>query len=241
MTLKRLVNLLVFVYVALGFSQVQAQSLHTAVSTQMKITDHLNATAHLSSGTYDKLSGVSKYALSVSASYTFGKHLTFAAGTAIVMHHGQEKELDDDQIRPSFWQPRWRTFISISPKISFLGFNAFYRTRFQALLRGNRNLTLIPSGDNYFLDGETTLTWAHRIYAEHPLGKFTPYVSFDLFNSLDNKLKVTHYQVALGTYYFITPKHRLGLFGRKIFRPDGTKTAEGNYVIGLTYQFRFTL
>lgn len=232
---------LLTIWLVLGVIPAQAQSLHTAISVQAKITPKLNATVFLSRRSYDKFRGTSSSTLSVSSSYTFSPHLSTAAGTALVMNHTHEKELVSGDIRPSFWQPRWRTFVSISPRVSFGKFNAFYRSRWQILVKGDKTVTLQPSGDIDVIEGETTFTWAHRLYAERPSGHFTPYVSFDLFNAMDDKFKITHYQFALGSYYFLTPKNRFGLFCRKIFRPDGVKPANGLVVIGVTYQQRFSL
>lgn len=232
---------IMIIWFALGLASGHAQSLHTAISTQAKITDRINATALMSRGSYDRFKGTSKTTLSLSVNYIFSPHLSVAAGSSLVVSHTQEKALSSGLSRPSFWQPRWRSFISVSPRVSLHGFNAFYRSRIQMLVKGDKSLRLIPSGDPDLIEGATTFTWVHRLYAEHPFHRLTPYISYDLFNSIDYKFKVTQYQIALGTYYFLTPKNRFGFFTRKIFYPDSNVPPTGSMLIGLTYQYRFVI
>jgi hypothetical protein len=240
--MKKLIFALVAI-VAAAFP-ANAQSLWLSANAKYKVMKRLNVSVEAEARSLDELSGVGRWSLSAGVDYKLFKPLKVAAGYAYLRQKYDLSFTRKGNMIPSYWANKHRFYFSLTGELSFHRFTFSLREQYQYTYRQEQTVAkyaadgVTPKPDE-LLAAKSKNILRSRLEVEYNIRKshFTPFVSFEIYNSLSNAFDLDKIRYTVGSSYKFNNHHSVELFYRYIDRSDDDDNS--NHVIGAGYTFKF--
>lgn len=223
---------------------MQAQSIWASAEASAKITKAFGVYVEAEYRTHDKVSSTERWAGTLGLEYKALPYLKLSGGYAYIHQHTLKEVTKKGNIIPPYWQPRHRAFFALTGSIDWNRFSFSLRERYQYTYRTGQS---VPKFDS---DGVTpkspeviTSKGKHilrsRLEVEYKIkkSKFTPYISYEIYNSLTDGFAVDKSRYTIGSSYKINKKHSVSLYYRYQDSADEDDEDSG-HIIGVGYKFK---
>ena len=193
--------------------------------------------------TSNKLESTERWGIGANFGWKPLKWLKVGADYSFLYSHRPERTTKKGNFVEDYWQPRHRVGVSLTGSLKFNRWELSLRERWQytrnqgvnALKFGpdglDKGYEYIPVRNRHVLRSRLKLEWG--IKKKCP---FTPYVSAEMYNSLNKAFQVTKVRYTAGCDYKIDRHNSVGLFYRFVDSYDNDETNLN--VIGLEYAFK---
>lgn len=226
-----------------AISSLQAQSLWTSAEAKMKIAKGLNAFAEGEFRTHDGMSSTERWAGTIGLDYKLYPFLKLTGGYTYIHQHTETEITKKGNIIPPYWQPKHRAFLSVTGSYKWKRFTFSLRERYQYTYRTEQSVPKfdedgVTPKDDEWIEGKSKHVLRSRLEVEYNIkkSKFTPFASFELYNSLSDAFEVDKSRYTIGTDYKISNKHAVSLFYRYIDKSDSDE--DSGHVLGIGYKFK---
>lgn len=236
-------SLVAILVAILSVSSLHAQSLWTSAEVKAKLINNLNASAEIDYRTHDGMSSTERWAGTIDLTYKALPYLKVSGGYSYIHQRTETKVTKKGNVIPPYWQPKNRAYFSLTGSYKWNRFTFSLRERYQYTHRTEKSVPKFGSNgnpkDDELISGKDKNTLRSRLEVEYSIRgcNFTPFVSYELYNSLNNGFSSEKSRYTVGTDYKITKQHIVSLFYRYIDHSDDDEDA-GN-VIGIGYKFKF--
>lgn len=245
---KYLIVSLVVLFV--GIASGKAQSLWTSADIKAKVTTGLKAFAEAEYRTHNELSSTERWSGTVGLEYEPWKFLEMTAGYSYIHQQTVDETTSKGNFIPAYWQPKHRGFFAVTGKMKWKRFNFSLRERYQYTYRTSQavdkydmykkdgTLKDTPDLDYEWIESKGKQVLRSRLEVEYDIKKspFSPYVSCEMYNLIEENFGVEKTRWTAGTSYKINKKHSVDLYYRYIDQSDDDE--EGGHVIGVGYSFK---
>ena len=217
------------VWLDAGVSKSWQKKYSVGINAQYRTTDALNST--------------DRWAVGADFGWKPMKWLKVGADYSLIYQHRPERITNKGNIVESCWQPRHRVGVNVTGSVKFGFFTLSLRERWQYTRQQGVNARKhAPDGSDKgweYVRPKDRHVWRSRVKAEWGIRKkcpFTPYVSAEMYNSLNNGFSVTKMRYTGGCDYKINKHNSVGLYYRFV---DSYEPGDRNLnVIGAEYTFK---
>lgn len=237
---KRLIFLPMF---ALMASSACAQSLWTSVDVKKEIGNGLSATVGGECRTTDGVDGFERWAVSAGLGYKPWRWLKLSAGYTYIYQHTDSRTTKKGNIVSDYWQPRHRTYFSLTGSYEWNHMTFSLRERYQYTHYTSQSVAKYDGDDgaqkaDEQIEAKDKHTLRSRLQIDYNIRKsgLTPFVSAELYNDLSSGLAKEKTRWTVGTEYKINKWNTVSLFYRYIDRADDDDI--DRHVIGVGYQLK---
>lgn len=172
------------------------------------------------------------------------KWLKVGADYSFISQHRLARTTRKGNLVDDCWQPRHRVGIDVTGSLKFGFFSLSLRERWQYTRQQGVNARKYdPDGNDKgweYIAPKNRHVWRSRLKLEWGIRKkcpFTPYVSAEMYNSLNNGFAVAKMRYTGGCDYKINRHNSVGLYYRFV---DSFEAGDRNLnVIGAEYNFKF--
>lgn len=212
-----------------GASKTWAKKYTVGVNAQYRTTDSFKST--------------DRWEVGAEVAWKPIKWLKVGADYGFMYTHRPERETRKGNFVEDYWQPRHRVGVNLTGSVKFGRFDLSLRERWQYTRQQGVNAhkfgpdgedkgyEYIPVKNKHVLRSRLKLEWG--IKKKCP---FTPYVSAEIYNSLNNAFSVSKMRYTAGCDYKINRHNAVGLYYRFV---DSFDAGDKNLnVIGLEYSFK---
>lgn len=221
---------------------LQAQSLWTSAEMKAKIANGLSGYVEGEFRTTDGLGGTERWAASAGLNYNICSWLKMSAGYTYIHRHVDGRITKKGNIVSDYWQPRHRASFSLTGNYSWNRFTFSLRERYQYTYRTEQSVPKWDGDDgsekqNELIEASHKHVLRSRLKVEYNIRKsgFTPFASFELYNSLSD-FQCEKSRWTVGTDYAFNKRHSISAFYRYIDRSDDDDA--NGHVIGVGYSFK---
>ncbi|MBQ4519199.1 MAG: DUF2490 domain-containing protein [Bacteroidaceae bacterium] len=248
MKIRYLVMSVALLFVGIG--HCKAQSLWTSADIKAKVTTGVKAFAEAEYRTHNEFSSTERWSGSVGLEYEPWKFLELTLGYSYIHQQNEDRLTKGGNIELSHWQPKHRGFFAVTGKAEWKRFSFSLRERYQYTYRtskvvekydmydGDGVLRPVPKLEEEWNAGEGKQVLRSRLEVEYDIKKspFSPYVSCEMYNLIEENFGIEKTRWTVGTSYKINKKHSVDLYYRYIDQSDDDE--EGGHVIGVGYSFK---
>ncbi len=193
--------------------------------------------------TADKLESTDRWAVGAYVGWKPLKWLKVGADYGFIYSHRPERITKKGNLVESYWQPRHRVGVSVTGSLKFGRWELSLRERWQYTRNQGVNAKKFDPDGSYkgyeYVPVKNRHALRSRLKLEWGIKKkclFTPYVSAEMYNSLNNAFSVSKMRYTAGCDYKIDRHNAVGLYYRFV---DSFDSGESNLnVIGLEYSFK---
>jgi len=221
-----------------------AQSLWTSVEGKVKVVKGLNAYVEGENRTANGFGGAERWAASVGLDCKVLPWLKLSAGYTYIYQYTESRTTKKGNVISGYWQPRHRASFAIVGSYNWNRFTFSLRERYQYTHRSDKNVAKYDGDDgsqkeDEYIEAKNKQVLRSRLEVDYSIRKsgFTPFVSAELYNDIDNSMAKDKLRWTVGTEYKINKQHSVNLFYRYIDKVDDDDS--NNHVIGVGYQLRF--
>ncbi len=214
------------------------------ISASKKIAKGMEASIEAEVRTQDAVSQMERWSIGADLDYKFNKWLKADLGYALLMRNIPERtsnKYDWEQ----YWSPRHRAFASVVgtwklPK----HFSLSLRERYQFTYETQQNVERYYIGttkrasdkvegdeSEHLLRSRLQLSWGRKKCA------WSPYLSVEALNSLNDSFHLEQMRYTLGTDYKINKKNSMGLAYR--YKDKNNSEESKGHLITLKYSYEF--
>ena len=227
-----------------GYAQSDDFGIWTSAEVKKKLTTKLDASVEGEFRTRDGLSEVERWAASVGVAYKFNSYLKADVGYTYIYAHRESETTKKGNIISDYWSPRHRLSVSLTGSYKWNRLEFSLRERYQMTKRTAQTVSKYDGEDGSQKDDEeipakTKSVLRSRLQVEWDIKKsrFTPYISAELYNSLDDGFSLDKTRYTIGTAYKFNKHHSLDVFYRYQNKSDDDES--NGHVIGVGYRFKF--
>lgn len=235
---------LIILCLAVLSQTVSAQSIWTSAEAKYKVTKNLGVSAEGEYRTNDGVSATGRWDVSIGADYKILKQLKFSTGYTFIRQRVEKEVTKKGNIIPAYWQPKHRFYADLTGSYDWNRFTFSLRERYQYTYRTEQSVPKFDSdGVTPKSDEEIAAKSKHvmrsRIGIEYSIRKsnFTPYVTCEFYNSLNDGFDLDKIRYTVGSDYKFDKHNSVTLYYRYIDKDDSDETA--GHVIGVGYKFKF--
>ena len=216
----------------------------TSFDVRTKVVGKLDAVGELEFRTQDGFGDVERLAGTLGLSYKPFSYLKADLGYSYIHRHVLSETTQKGNIVDDYWSPRHRIFVSLTGSYKWNRLKFSLRERYQFTQRTATSAAKYDGDDGSRKDDEEILAKSKnvlrsRLQIEWDIRNcsFTPYVSCELFNSLDEDCKLEKTRISVGTEYKFNKKNALDVFYR--YQNQSDDDEPNGHVVGVGYSFRF--
>lgn len=237
-------NIFLVAMVSMMGLSASAQSLWTSVECKVKVAKGLSASVEGENRTADGLGGAERWAVSAGLDYKALPWLKLSGGYTYIYQYTDSRTTKKGNIISGYWQPRHRALLAITGSYEWNRFTFSLRERYQYTHRSGKNVAKYDGDDgsqkdDEYIEAKNKQVLRSRLEVDYSIRKsgFTPFVSAELYNDLDNGMAKDKVRWTVGTEYKINKRRSVNAFYRYIDKVDDDDS--NNHVIGVGYQLRF--
>ncbi|MBO7610312.1 MAG: DUF2490 domain-containing protein [Muribaculaceae bacterium] len=187
---------------------------------------------------------VDRIGVSLSWQYKINSWLKADAGYQLLIDNNPEKLTDKidgtyNHWRPSYWATRHRAFASLTATYKIRRVSLSLRERYRMTYRPMHTTCRYDFDDEAWETTDVKKKTKHVLRSRFkvdwniPASKFSPWASFELFNSMS----LDKWRLQTGIDYSLTKKHSFELYYRYQNVRDDEET--NTHYLGLGYKFKF--
>ena len=222
---------------------LRAQGLWTSAEMKVKVAGGLNAFVEGEYRTLDGLSGTERWAGTAGLDYKVWPFLKLTGGYTYIHQHTEREITKKGNIIPSYWQPKHRAFLAVTGSYKWKRLTFSLRERYQYTYRTEQYVPKfdddgVTPKDDEWVEAKGKHILRSRFELEYNIknSRFTPFASYELYNSLTDGFAVDKSRYTAGTDYRFNKRHSVNLFYRYINRTDDDEAA--GHIIGIGYKFK---
>lgn len=230
------------VAVMLAAFSAGAQHLWTEAEFKAKIVAGLSADVSASYRTSDGLKSTDDWRFAVGADYKLLPWLKVGASYTFIEQRVGDGYTRKGNFVPAYWQPKSRGSLSLTGSWKAGRFSFSLRERYQYTHRYWHYVEKYsPAGDRvadeYVSPGHSHLLRS-KVEVEYNIRKcpLTPYVSFEIYNSLNEGFAVDKMRYSAGVDCKINRHNTIGLY--YLYNDRSDDDSRGGNVIGISYKFK---
>ena len=222
---------------------LQAQSLWASAEMKAKVTKGLNAFIEGEYRTHDGLSSTERWTATVGLDYKALPFLKVTGGYTYIHQQTEQETTKKGNVIPAYWQPKHRAFFAVTGSCRWNRLTFSLRERYQYTYRTEQYVPKfdddgVTPKDDELIESKSKHILRSRLEVEYNIKKsnFTPFASYELYNSLADGFAVDKSRYTVGTDYKFDKKHSVNLFYRYIDKADDDEAS--GHVIGIGYKFK---
>lgn len=215
----------------------------TNLDFKKKLFNGFDITAGGEFRTEDNSRKVERWGAEIGFDYVFSKGLKAEAGYNFIYNHILERTTSKGNIVSAYWTPRHRGYASLTADIDFGRFNLSLRERYQYTYRPERSVSKYSSSGTQ-KDDEIIIGKSKSVIRTRPMIKynikrsgFKPYLSFELYNSINDNFSTDKTKLRVGTQYKLNKRHSFDFY--YLFMNHSDDDEPRGHVIGLGYTYTF--
>ena len=220
-----------------------AQSLWTSAEMKVKLTKSLGAYVEGEYRTTDGIDATQRWSGAVGLDYKIVKPVKLSAGYTYIHQRVETEITKKGNIIPAYWQPKHRFVFDVTGSYDWNRFSFSLRERYQMTHRTEQYVAkfdddgVTPKSDE-LIEANTKHVLRSRLEAEYKIkkSKFTPFASFEIYNSLTNGFECKKTRYTIGSDYKLNKHNTLSLYYRYINKDD--QDEKSGHIIGLGYKFK---
>lgn len=227
----------------ISYLSLPAQSLWTSAEMKLKVARGLNAFVEGEYRTHDGLSSTERWAGTVGLDYKALPFLKLTGGYVYIHQHTELEITKKGNIIPSYWQPKHRTFFAVTGSFRWNRLIFSLRERYQYTYRTEQYVPKfdddgVTPKDDELVEAKSKHILRSRLEVEWDIkkSKFTPFASYELYNSLTEGFAHDKSRYTVGTDYKFDKKHAVNFFYRYIDTADDDESA--GHILGIGYKFK---
>lgn len=235
--------LFAMVAIVMSCSALQAQSLWTSAEIKTKVAKGLNAFLEGEYRTHDGLSSTQRWSGTIGLDYKAFPFLKLTGGYTYIHQHTGREITKKGNIIPPYWQPKHRAFLAVTGSYKWKRLTFSLRERYQYTYRTEQYVTKLDDDgitpkDDELMESKSKHILRSRLEVEYNIknSRFTPFATYELYNSLSNGLALDKSRYTVGTDYKFNKKHSVNLFYRYIDKTDDDE--DSGHIIGIGYKFK---
>ncbi len=238
---------LIIALLALTPAAASAQALWLDAGASASITKHLGASVEGEWRSADGIDATSRWSIDAGLDYKICPWLKGAVSYTYIDQRNPSTVTRKGNIVDSFWQSRHRLNVSLTGKLKVDRFTFSLRERYQLTHRegvtvAKRDTDGTPKTPEYE-GGDNKSVLRSRLQVEYDIRKcpVTPYVSFEIYNSLNDGFATDKTRYTVGADYKINKHNTVGVYYRYIHENGGWDDGDARNVIGASYTYKFSL
>jgi len=228
----------------LALTTTRAQALWSSAAAEFDIAKNLSGNVEGEYRTTDNMSSTNRWSLSAGLDYKFCRHFKLGASYTFIDHHSDSRTTKKGNIVSSYWQPRHRFAIDATGSYRLGNMKLSLRERYQFTHHTEQTVAKYDGDDgsrksDELIEAKDNQVLRSRLKAELDIKKtiFTPFASFEIYNSLTDGFSTDQLRYTVGTELSLSKRHKLNLFYRYV---NDRGDNDGNLnVIGVGYCYKF--
>lgn len=236
-------RLLFVVMLATTWTASKAQALWTSASADFGISKNLTGFVEGEYRTTDNLSATDRWNLTAGLDYKLRPYFKLGVNYTFIDKHIGSRTTSKGNIVDSYWQPRHRFAVDATGSYKFGKLKLSLRERYQFTHHTEQTVAKYDGDDgerksDEIVEAKDKHILRSRLKADYKLGKtiFTPFASFEIYNSLTDGFAADQLRYTIGTNLSLSKHQKLNLFYRFI---DGRSGESNLNVIGVGYEYSF--
>lgn len=228
----------------LALTTTRAQAIWSSAAAEFDITKKLSGNVEGEYRTTDKLSSTDRWSLSAGLDYKFCRYFKLGASYTFIDAHADSRTTSKGNIVSSYWQPRHRIAIDATGSYRLGNLKLSLRERYQFTHHTEQSVAKYDGDDgsrksDELIEAKDKHILRSRLKADLDIDKsiFTPFASFEIYNSLTDGFSTEQLRYTIGTELSLSKHHELSLFYR--FVNDRGDNDENLNVIGIGYKYKF--
>lgn len=235
-------RLLFILFALMTCGTVSSQSLWLSGGFKAGIMKNLNVAAEMEYRTTDGVNGTDRLSWSAGLDYRLVKWLKVGAGYTYIHERNPGRITKKGNIIPAFWQPRHRVYAGVTGSYSWNRFTISLRERYQYTHRKEQWVPkfdddgVTPKSDE-LIKGADKHVLRSRVEIEYNIRKsrFSPYISCEVYNLLNEGFVNDKTRLTAGTAFKINKHNSLDVF----YRYSIVSGSDPNLnIIGVGYSFK---
>ena len=232
---------------ALGSLQAQSDDfgVWTSAEVKKKLFNGFNASLEGEFRTRDGINNVERWSVSAGVDYRLTTWLKADAGYTLIYKNQPAEFTKKGNLVVGYWSPRHRMNLSLTGSLKWNRLEFSLRERYQYTYRPSQSIAkydgddLSKQKDDEVKRGKCENMLRSRMMVEWNIRKspFTPYVSCELYHSMNDNWSLSKTRWTAGTEYKINKKHSLELYYR--YQDHSDDDESNGHVIGAGYTFKF--
>ena len=218
-----------------------------SATAEKKINKKANVSLEAEFRTRNDFRTADRLGISLEGQYKFNYWLKGDIGYQLLIDNNVEKLTSNPEgtynnWRPSYWATRHRAYASLTASFKLQRVTFSLRERYRLTYRPKHTTTRYDFDNEWWEDTDVKSKFKHvlrsraKVDWKIPASKFTPWASFELFNSLS----LDKWRLQAGVDYNLRKKHSFELFYRyQNMCGDGDDNETNSHYIGVGYKFKF--
>lgn len=222
----------------------QAQSLWTSAAAEFDVAKNLDGFVEGEYRTNDGMSSTERWTLGAGLDYKFCPYFKMGVSYKFIDRQVDSRTTKKGNIVESYWQPRHRFAVDATGSYKFGRLKLSLRERYQFTHNTEQTVAKFDGDDgtrksDEVIEAKDKQVLRSRLKAEYDIRKsaFSPFVSAELYSSLDDGLSTEKMRFTIGTDISLSKRHSINVFYRYV---DSHNADEDDLnVIGVGYKFKF--
>lgn len=228
---------------ATAWTASRAQALWTSASADFGIAKNLTGYVEGEYRTTDNFSSTDRWNMTVGMDYKFCPYFKMGVDYTFIDKHVDSRTTNKGNIVDSYWQPRHRFSVDATGSYKVGRLKLSLRERYQFTHHTEQTVAKYDGDDgdrksDEVIEAKNKQVLRSRLKGEYKIAKsiFTPFVSFEIYNSLTDGFSADQLRYTVGTDLSLSKHQELNLFYRFV---DGRRGDSNLNVIGVGYKYSF--